>query len=324
MKEYYKKYLENKCSETDFKSFVELFIKPDKQPVIDAAMLEHWKSLKAGEEEQTPDLSDTLHKIHFEINNKETGTRKTRQLITYLTRVAAVLFIPLAIAFFFTLDRTDLKSEMQTISTPLASKTYFVLPDSSEVWLNSGSTLEYPQKFNGDKRLVKLTGEAYFDVKKSETPFEVLANDVRVNVLGTAFNVMNYSNTKTEVTLERGKVQVSSNSGDQKFLIPGEQAVIDPVTSAISVKKVDTEIYSSWINNQLIFKNESLKDVVERLERWYNISIEIDDEFISDKKLTATIEYESITEVMDLLEITMSLQYEYKKNERKLIVKPIK
>ncbi|WP_167612286.1 FecR family protein [Maribellus sediminis] len=323
MKEFYTKYLENNCTETEFQSFVELFIKPDKKPVLDANMLEHWKSQKANEGE-TPDLSDTLHKIHFEINNKETGSRKTRKLFTYITRVAAVLLIPLAIALFFTLNKTEVYTEMQTISTPLASKTHFVLPDSSEVWLNSGSTLQFPHKFDGNKRLVKLTGEAYFDVKKSKTPFEVQANNVSVNVLGTAFNVMSYSNTNPEVTLERGKVQLISNSGVQQILEPGEHAVIDASTSAIHVEKVDTEIYSSWINNKLIFKNESLKDVVERLERWYNISIEIDDKFISDKKLTATIEYESITEVMDLLEITMSLKYSYDKNERKLIIKPVK
>ncbi len=323
MKEYYKKYIEANCSDEEFKQFIELFANPGNQPVIDAGMLEHWKNIKP-EEEQIPDLTDTLHKIHFEINNQESGTTKTRKLMTYLMRVAAVLFIPLAIAFFFTLNKTGMKTELQTISTPLASKTYFVLPDGSEVWLNSGSTLSYPRKFDGKKRLVKLDGEAYFDVKKSKTPFEVETDNVKVNVLGTAFNVMNYQNTNTEVTLERGKVQLFSNSGAQQILVPGEQAVIDLGNSSIQVHKVDTEIYSSWINNKLIFKNESLKDVVERLERWYNISIDIDDKYISDKKLTATIEFESITEVMDLLEITMSLKYEYDKNERKLIIKPIK
>ena len=322
MKEYYKKYLENNCSEEEFQHFVELFVKPDRKLVLDAQMKEHWKLTKA-QETETPDLTDTLHKIHYEINSQEPRTSKTRKLVTYLTRVAAVLFIPLAIAFFFTLDKTDI-GELQTVSTPLASKTYFVLPDGSEVWLNAGSTLSYPKKFNRNKRLVKLTGEAYFDVEKSKTPFEVETKNVHVNVLGTAFNVMSYSDTNPEVTLERGKVQLVSNSGAQQILEPGEQAVINPANSSIQVQKVDTEIYSSWIDNKLIFRNESLKDVVERLERWYNISIEIDDQYISDKKLTATIEYESITEVMDLLEITLSLKYEYDKNERKLIVKPIK
>ena len=323
MKEYYKKYIDNNCTEDEFQQFVELFVKPDKQLVLDAYMKEHWKHTKA-EETETPDLSDTLHKIHYEINSQEPRTGKTRKLVTYLTRVAAVLFIPLAIALFFTLEKSNSSTELQTVSTPLASKTHFVLPDGSEVWLNSGSSIEYPKEFSRKKRLVKLSGEAYFDVQKSKTPFEVVTENVQVNVLGTAFNVMSYANTNPEVTLERGKVQLVSSSGEEKILAPGQQAVIDAENSSIQVQKVDTEIYSSWIDNKLIFRNESLKDVVERLERWYNISIELDDQYISDKKLTATIEYESITEVMDLLEITMSLKYEYDKNERKLIVKPIK
>lgn len=321
MKEYYTKYLENNCSEKEFQQFVELFVKPDEQSVLDANMKEHWTSTKAREGE-TPDFSDTLHKIHFEINNQEPRIGKTRKLLNNLTKVAAVLFIPLALAFFFTLDKKDISMELQTVSTPLASKTHFVLPDGSEVWLNSGSSLEYPKEFSRKKRLVKLSGEAYFDVQKSKTPFEVVTDNIQVNVLGTAFNVMSYSNTNPEVTLERGKVQLISNSGEQQILAPGQQAVIDTANLSIQVQKVDTEIYSSWTDNKLIFRNESLKDVVRRLERWYNIEIELDDQFISDKKLTATIEYESITEVMDLLEITLPIKYEYVKDERKLIIKP--
>ncbi len=322
MKEFFKKYLESKCSESEFLTFINLFLKKENQQELEWGMEEHWK--KVPTKAITPDLSPTLFKIHYEINKQEKGGNNERRFFTYLTRIAAILFIPLAVAFFFYMQNKTAVEQMQTISTPLASKTHFVLPDGSEVWLNSGSSLEYPKEFSRKKRLVKLSGEAYFDVQKGKTPFEVVTQNVQVNVLGTAFNVMSYSNTNPEVTLERGKVQLISNSGEQQILAPGQQAVIDTANLSIQVQKVDTEIYSSWTDNKLIFRNESLKDVVERLERWYNIEIELDDQFISDKKLTATIEYESITEVMDLLEITLSLKYEYDKNERKLIVKPIK
>ena len=322
MKEFFKKYLESKCSESEFIAFINLFLKKENQQELGWGMEEHWKN--APTKAITPNLSPTLFKIHYEINKQEKGGNNERRFFTYLTRIAAILFIPLAVAFFFYTQNKTVAEQMQTISTPLASKTHFVLPDGSEVWLNSGSSLSYPKEFSRKKRLVKLSGEAYFDVQKGKTPFEVVTQNVQVNVLGTAFNVMSYSNTNPEVTLERGKVQLISNSGEQQILAPGQQAVIDTANLSIQVQKVDTEIYSSWTDNKLIFRNESLKDVVERLERWYNIEIELDDQFISDKKLTATIEYESITEVMDLLEITLSLKYEYDKNERKLIVKPIK
>jgi ferric-dicitrate binding protein FerR (iron transport regulator) len=267
-------------------------------------------------------LLPTLHKIHFEINQQEKTGSKSGNFVTYLTRIAAVLFIPLAIAFFFTIQKNTFSDiEIQTISTPLASKTNFELPDGSVVYLNSGSSLSFPGQFTGEKRLVKLTGEAYFDVKKSKQPFEVETSALTVDVFGTAFNVMAYKNALPEVTLERGKVVVRSKSDDQRILQPGEQAVIDTLDNTISVNNVETGLFTSWINNRLIFKNEPLENVIQRLERWYNISIDIEDENLAQKRLNATIEYESISEVMELLEITLPLKFEYKKNERKLIIK---
>ncbi|QGY43672.1 DUF4974 domain-containing protein [Maribellus comscasis] len=320
MKDYFRKYLEGRCSEDEFLSFINLFLKADKQKELTKNMEEDWKSVRANK--KTPDLSPTLHKIHFEINKQEKSENKTRKIVTYLTRIAAVLFIPLAVAFFFTVQKntsSDVKN--QTISTPLASKTNFELPDGSMVYLNAGSSLSFPEKFTGKKRLVKLSGEAYFDVKKSKQPFEVETSELTVNVLGTAFNVMAYQNTLPEVTLERGKVVVNTKSNLQKTLQPGEQAVIDITANTISVNNVETELFTSWINNRLIFKNEMLGNVVQKLERWYNISIEIDNEPLEQKRINATIEYESISEVMELLEITLPIKFEYKKNERKLLIK---
>ena len=320
MKEYFKKYLEARCSGDEFLSFINLFLNAENQIELEKDMEEDWKGIRSIE--STPDLLPTLHKIHFEINQQEKTGSKSGNFVTYLTRIAAVLFIPLAIAFFFTIQKNTFSDiEIQTISTPLASKTNFELPDGSVVYLNSGSSLSFPGQFTGEKRLVKLTGEAYFDVKKSKQPFEVETSALTVDVFGTAFNVMAYKNALPEVTLERGKVVVRSKSDDQRILQPGEQAVIDTLDNTISVNNVETGLFTSWINNRLIFKNEPLENVIQRLERWYNISIDIEDENLAQKRLNATIEYESISEVMELLEITLPLKFEYKKNERKLIIK---
>ena len=320
MEEYFRKYIKNKCSGDEFLSFINLFLKTENQKELEKNMKVNWDGTHA--DRKTPDLSPTLHKIHFEINKQEKSENKTRKLVTYLTRIAAVLFIPLAVAFFFTVQKnTSSDVKIQTISTPLASKTNFELPDGSVVYLNAGSSLSFPEKFTGKKRLVKLTGEAYFDVKKSKQPFEVETSALTVDVLGTAFNVMTYKDALPEVTLERGKVVVRSKSDAQKILQPGEQAVIDTLNNTIYVNNVETELFTSWIDNRLIFKNEMLGNVVQKLERWYNISIDIEDKTLAQKRLNATIEYESISEVMDLLEITLPLKFEYKKNERKLIIK---
>ena len=322
MKEYFQRYLKNQCTDKEFKSFIDVFISAERKEELNANMKAHWNSVQ--EEDELPDLTGTLHKIHYAINSQEEKPVRKVKFTSYLVRAAAILLIPLSIAFFYTIQQNGKQEIERTISTPLASKSHFVLPDGTNVWLNSGSSITFSDDYGKKQRNVQLTGEAFFDVQKSEIPFFVKTNYATVKVLGTAFNVMAYHDENPSVTLERGKVFVSSNSGLNKVLIPGEQAEIDSVSSSISVRRVDADIYSSWVKNQLIFRNETLNEVVKRLERWYNIKIEIDDKFISDKKLTATIEYESITEVMDLLEITLSLKYEYDKNERKLIIKPIK
>jgi ferric-dicitrate binding protein FerR (iron transport regulator) len=238
-----------------------------------------------------------------------------------LTRAAAILLFPLAIAFLLQLQKNGNRPEnIQTISTPLASKTTFQLPDGSTVWLNSGSSISFPDEFNGDCRLVKLEGEAFFDVKKGEKPFRVETSHFTVGVLGTAFNVMAYAGEVPAVTLERGKVTLETASKKQAALLPGQQAVVDTVKQSISLNNVEPNLFSSWVRNQLIIKNEPLGTVINKLERWYNIEIDLADQSLRDIQMTANIEFESIREVMELMELTLPVKYEYHKNTRKLVV----
>ena len=317
MKNYFKRYLKNDCSEKEFESFIELFVDEKKRPVLDQQMSRNWDEMSTHGE--TPDLNDTLHKIHFEINKQEDRNGQPVRWLTYLTRIAAILLIPLAIAYLFQTQKNNNNiNGLQTISTPLASKTTFELPDGSTVWLNSGSSISFPKTFDDDERIVKLKGEAYFDVKKSKQPFKVETSQFTVNVLGTAFNVMAYDDEIPSVTLERGKVLLETISNNQEILQPGQQAVIDTVKHSITLNDVDTNLFSSWIKNQLILKNEPLDKAINRLERWYNIQIEVTDQSLFEKRMTANIEFESIREVMELMEMTLSINYEYDKNLRKL------
>ncbi|MFV0268761.1 MAG: FecR family protein [Draconibacterium sp.] len=247
MKGFFKKYLEGKCSGSEFLAFINMFLKPEKQTELGQSMQEHWTEMPL--EQEAPDLSPTLHKIHFEINNREREGKQNNRLITYLTRIAAVLFIPLTIAFFLNIQKSSVNEEIQTISTPLASKTSFTLPDGSAVYLNAGSSISFPKSFSGDKRWVKLDGEAYFDVAQSKRPFEVETPALTVDVYGTAFNIMAYNNALPEVTLERGKVAVTSKTGEQRFLNPGEHALIDTISQSIAVNTVETNLFTSWIIN---------------------------------------------------------------------------
>jgi len=317
MKNYFTNYLLNRCSEKDFESFVELFIDRKNQTVLEQQMKENWEDTP--ESGETPDLKGTLHKIHFEINKQEAGNGKSTHFLTYLTRIAAILLFPVAFAFFYQLQNSSHSDDiLQTISTPLASKTSFILPDGSKVWLNSGSSIHFPSEFDGDERLVELTGEAYFDVKKSDQPFRVKTYFFTVDVLGTAFNVLAYDNETPAVTLERGKVTLASRSNKQVTLVPGQQAVIDTMGNEFTLSQVEPDLFSSWIDNKLILKDEPLERVITRLERWYNIQINVVDPTLLQKRMTAYIEFESIREVMELMELTLPIHYEYDKNLRRL------
>lgn len=322
MKNFLKKYLANNCTENEFRSVLNLFTSPEKQKELEENMQEDWSSRRP--QSDGPDLTPDLHKIHFEISRREHVRTGPKRLLVYLTRAAAVLFIPLAIAFLLQLQKkVPAPGIMQTISTPLASRTTFDLPDGSKVWLNSGSSVSFPADFSGERK-VNLKGEAFFDVKKGSSPFLVEASGFTVKVLGTAFNVMAYHNEQPAVTLERGKILLQSVSGQQMDLQPGQQAIIDTLNHSVRKRNVEARLYSSWTQNQMIFQNEELGEVINRLERWYNVDIQVKDPGLLRTPLTATIEYESIWEVMELMNLTLPISFEYDKNTRKLKIDRIR
>jgi ferric-dicitrate binding protein FerR (iron transport regulator) len=188
------------------------------------------------------------------------------------------------------------------------------------VWLNAGSSISFPGKFDGKTRSVKLIGEAYFDVKADQIPFLVETPRFTVNVLGTAFDVMAYEGEPASVTLERGKVELQNEGKSLGFLDPGQQAQFSQGSDKINIDKVESEIFTSWKENRLIFQSEPLELLAKRLERWYNLTIVISDPSLNSLKVTGKIEVESFSEVLDLMEYTLPIKYQYNKNERILTI----
>ena len=207
-------------------------------------------------------------------------------------------------------------SQVQEISIPYGAKTKFNLPDGSLVWLNSGSKLSFPSKYKG-KRTVQLDGEAYFDVVKSSHPFIVSTTYGKIQVLGTAFNVKAYPDDEFQTTLIRGAVKINSTNNNSVVLSPGQQAQLLK-DSRLVVKKVNTEFFTSWKEGKLIFYREPFAKMARRMERWYNVNIEIDNEGMKDLWFTGTIEMETISEVMELISKTMNVNYSYSQDTRTL------
>ena len=175
-------------------------------------------------------------------------------------------------------------TELEPAGTAAAEKTYtawtdngnmymLTLSDGTQVWLNAGSQLDFPAKFTGLRRQVRLKGEAFFKVTKNKSmPFIVESKGQRVEVLGTAFNINSYPDEQaTKTTLVEGSISISSD--DSKFTLkPGQQAVLNP-TGSLIVSNADTTLAAAWKNNKFIFENNDIQSVMRMIQRWYNVEV---------------------------------------------------
>lgn len=174
-----------------------------------------------------------------------------------------------------------------TVTVPEGSTFTLTLSDGTQVTLNSSSVFRYPVAFRGD-RCVELIGEAFFDVTHNGTSFMVKVDDKEVKVLGTRFNVSGYSEKDMVTTLVEGKVEVKSGSRS-KLLQPGEQATVDENKGSISVAKVDTELYTSWITGRYDFTQTPLSTILSQLSLWYGVKVVYKDAQVKDFHFDGTV-----------------------------------
>lgn len=165
-----------------------------------------------------------------------------------------------------------------TLSTPRGGQFQVRLPDGSQVWLNAASSIKYPTAFTGKERRVEVTGEAYFEIAaNSKMPFKASVNNqVEIQVLGTHFNINAYINQNhISTTLLKGSVKVLKGK-ESALLLPGEQAAVasnSPATRQILVRTVDVEKVMAWKNGLFDFEDAGLEEVMQQLERWYDIEV---------------------------------------------------
>lgn len=215
------------------------------------------------------------------------------------------------------IDKEELvdKEELiyNTVKVPRGAEYNVTLADGTLVYLNSMSQLKFPVKFSGNLREVKLTGEAYFDVKENrEKPFILKTLNATLEVLGTSFNVKAYENESIEaVTLEKGKVRVSSNLAGKVILSPGYQSVIDCESNNISVKKVDPKLYTGWRNGKFYFHDNRLEDIMTTLMRWYDADVFYYNPSVKDLKFSGSLgRYEEINSIIDIIALTNEVKVE--------------
>lgn len=202
--------------------------------------------------------------------------------------------------------------------TAKGSKGKFTLPDGTTVWLNSDSKLAYPAEFEGGKREVTLDGAAYFEVVKNDRkPFTVRTGQVRVEVLGTRFNVNAYANGNAiETALLSGSVRISGEgmAGDIR-LHPGELFSYARQTGETEVRKVNAGRYADWTKERLTFDNDRLSDILVSMEGWYCIRIECPETFAASMRMSFTIRQENLEEILQAMSYIVPIRYEIKEGE---------
>lgn len=199
------------------------------------------------------------------------------------------------------------------------------LADGSAVTLNASSNLSYPSVFDARNRIVRLAGEAYFDVAHdANRPFIVETSTLRITVLGTKFNVKAFADgTKAEVTLVTGKVQITPLSSESTkpspiTLTPGMQYSITSTTGEGKILSIVPQAATSWISGKIVWNQEPLPDAMRELERRYGISIDLNDPKLLTETVTARFQSESVQEIFQLLHATGGIDYQLKENQGKI------
>lgn len=274
------------------------------------------KKMEAGlllEEIKKVDVDNAYQKVSSRIKAQSQTTR----IISIITRIAAVLTLPL-LAFtvwslFFQEKQTELAQNDITwheIQSPAGMRSHVVLPDGTDLWLNAESTIRYGIPFTRENRHVELTGEAFLKVVKNESaPFFVNAGAASVKVLGTQFNVKAYpEDEQLEVALTEGSIEFTGTTTDGKkavaTLIPNDFLAMNKTTGKFHLESKNLNKHISWVKNIIIFDETCMPQVAKTLERWYGVKVIVTDPEISKYRFTTTFENESLFRVLELLELS--------------------
>lgn len=183
------------------------------------------------------------------------------------------------------------------------------LSDGTEVWLNAGSELEYPEVFTGKKREVKLRGMAYFKVEKDATrPFVVHTDRTDIRVLGTEFCVSDCCDSSNRVTLVSGRVTVTDRAGTEYRLLPGQQSEVSAAGSV--VREVETFYHTAWKDGYFIFHEAPLRRIMEELSAWYDLDYLIEDPSLDEVRITARLrKFDTADPLLELLAETKKIRF---------------
>lgn len=317
-------FFENRYSKNLEDKIHNWLINPENSEEKEKAMREQWDSLS--------NIEDSSSTIEFEKLKKKLGfprEKERKRIYYYLPRVAAI-FLPIIILAGIYYMRSGSSPEVQgneyntaltVLSVPYGRHEQKRFACGSEIWVNSGSKINYNDSTWNSLRVIDLEGEAYLSVAKhKDIPFIVRTKYLNVKVLGTRFNISAYPDAEaTIVTLNKGRISVRTIDDRDFILNPNEQLVYNHKTKEISIQNLDVHIandVSDWTTRKLRFDNETLENIALTLERRFNIKVKIHSRIDLSRRYTVAInEADNLPEVIDVFNyLDNSLSYEFRNN----------
>lgn len=260
-------------------------------------------------------------------NNIQTEQAFSWHKVWRCIQIAAVIMLPILLCSTFYLYRENIAftTDKTTISTTDNERATIILPDGSKVTLNEKTTLAYNSKsFNRSKRQIELEGEGFFEVAKdTEHPFTIDADELKVQVLGTKFNLKACKkNLISELTLEEGSVLFTAmKTGKSATLAPHQKAMLDKSTGSITVTEVENAVNdaTAWKRKELVFRNIPLYQVLKSIEKHYGVICNVCPHLNINDRFTGTIPGNNINDVLQILETSYHCRATLKDNQLNLL-----
>jgi len=238
-----------------------------------------------------------------------------------LLKIAAVFLIIVLTSYLF--FKPNKFNSLNEIIVDRAQTIIITLPDDTRVTLDAGSTLRYPDRFGEQERQVYLNGEGFFEVTASkETPFYIHTAEAAISVLGTKFNVRAWQqNKKVTLTVLEGKVSFQPENVDDpmaKVIVSrGQYSEIIENSYPSNPQYIDTKRNLSWLDREMYFQNVPLLEVLDQLERWYDLEIILTDVSIANNRVTIFIEPKEIEEILEVISLMNNIRY--KRNGKEIV-----
>lgn len=339
-----KRFINGKASPEEVRKVLKWYYSDEVEYFLSEQIEEQWKNYKGANGMKDFQKSEVFRKIRKKINNEGISFEEKKTIpiakkeevtwrISVFMKIAAsfILLVCVSILFFYWEKPSSMPpsssektlAKYVTKSTAEGQKFSIYLGDGSKIKLNSESSLRFPARFSDSIRVVYLSGEAFFEIKRDpDRLFKVITDNLETTALGTTFNVRAFPDMKhVIVSLADGKVKVNPIKGNHNiseylpfeiFLDPGLQAIYSTENQAIKKKSFNAKKEFSWKDGIIYFEDSDWKCIVKQLERWYGVDFIMNNHPIQDKLYTGSFKNESLENVLESLSFSKNFDFEFK------------